>query len=48
MQLHGELDLEANQATAAKPSPRKRNSLATRKVTIRITERVSRATRSCD
>ena len=40
MQLHGEPDLEASQATAAKPSPRKRNSLATRKVTIRITEKI--------
>jgi hypothetical protein len=40
MQLHGDLDLEANQPTAAKPSPRKRNSLATRKVTIRITEKI--------
>jgi hypothetical protein len=40
MQLHGEPDLKASQATAAKPSPRKRSSLATRKVTIRITEKI--------
>ena len=40
MQLHGELDLEASQAVTAKSSPRKRNSLATRKVTVRITEKI--------
>jgi hypothetical protein len=40
MQLDGELDLEASQAAAAKSSPRKRNSLVTRKVTIRITEKI--------
>ena len=40
MQLHGELDLEASGAVTAKSSPRKRNSLATRKVTVRITEKV--------
>lgn len=40
MQLHGDLDLEASQATVAKSSPRKRNSLATRKVTVRITEKI--------
>ena len=40
MQLHGDLDLEASQATAAKSSLRKRNSLATRKVTVRITEKI--------
>jgi hypothetical protein len=40
MQLHGDLDREARQATAAKSLPRKRNSLVTRKVTIRITEKI--------
>jgi hypothetical protein len=40
MQLHGELDLEASQAAAAKSSPHKRNSVVTRKVTIRITEKI--------
>jgi hypothetical protein len=40
MQLHSELDLEASQAAAAVSSPRKRNSLVTRKVTIRITEKI--------
>lgn len=40
MQLHGELDLEASQAAVAKSSPHKRNSLVTRKVTIRITEKI--------
>jgi len=40
MQLHGELDLKAGQAAAAKSSPRKRKSSVTRKVTIRITESV--------
>lgn len=40
MQLHGNLDLEASQATAARPSPRKRKSQVTRKVTIRITEKM--------
>ena len=40
MQLHGELDLEASQAAPAKSSPRKRKSLVTRKVTIRITEKL--------
>ena len=40
MQLHGEPDLEASQAAAAKSSPHKRNSPATRKVTIRITEKI--------
>jgi hypothetical protein len=40
MQLHGEPDLEASQAAAAKSSPHKRNSLVTRKVTIRITEKI--------
>ena len=40
MQLHGESDLEASQAAATKSSPRKRDSPATRKVTIRITEEI--------
>jgi hypothetical protein len=40
MQLHSELDLKAGQAAAAKSSPRRRKSSATRKVTIRITESV--------
>jgi predicted HicB family RNase H-like nuclease len=40
MQLHSDPELEASHAAAAKPSPRKRNSLATRKVTIRITEKI--------
>jgi hypothetical protein len=40
MQLHGELDLEASHAAAAKSSPRKRKSSVTRKVTIRITEKI--------
>jgi hypothetical protein len=40
MQLHGELDLEAGQAATAKSSPRKRNFVATRKVTVRITEKI--------
>lgn len=40
MQLHGEPDLEANQAAATRSSPHKRNSPATRKVTIRITEKI--------
>jgi hypothetical protein len=40
MQLHGELDLEASQAAAAESSPRKRNSPVTRKVTIRLTEKI--------
>ena len=40
MQLHGDLDLEASQATTAKSSPRKRKSLLTRKVTVRITEKI--------
>jgi hypothetical protein len=39
MQLHGEPDLEASQAAAAKSSPHKRNSSVTRKITIRITEK---------
>ena len=40
MQLHGELDLEASQAAVAKSSLHKRNSPATRKVTIRIAEKI--------
>ena len=40
MQLHSELALEASQAAAAVSSPHKRNSLVTRKVTIRITEKI--------
>jgi hypothetical protein len=40
MQLHGDLDREAGQATAAKSSPRRRNSPVTRKVTIRVTEKI--------
>ena len=40
MQLHDDLDLEASQATAAKSSPRKPKSLVTRKVTVRITEKI--------
>src|SRR5437868_8702612 len=40
MQLHGEPDLEASQAAVAKSSLHKRNSPATRKVTIRITEEI--------
>jgi hypothetical protein len=40
MQLHGELDVKAGQAAPAKSSPRKRNPSATRKVTIRITEKI--------
>ena len=40
MQLHGEPELEACQAAVAKSSPHKRNSAATRKVTVRITEKI--------
>jgi hypothetical protein len=40
MELHGDLDLEASQVTAAKSSPRKRKSQVTRKVTVRITEKI--------
>lgn len=40
MQLHGEPELEASQAAVAKSSPHKRNSAATRKVTVRITEKI--------
>jgi hypothetical protein len=40
MQLHSELDLEASQAAAAKSSPRKRSTSVTRKVTIRLTEKI--------
>jgi hypothetical protein len=40
MQLHGEPELEASQAAVAKSSPHKRNSAATRKVTVRITEQI--------
>ena len=40
MQLHGEPDLEAGQATAGISSPRKRKSSVTRKVTIRVTEKI--------
>jgi len=40
MQLHSELDLEASETAAAVSSPHKRNSLVTRKVTIRITEKI--------
>jgi len=39
MLLHGEVDLEASEA-AAVPTPRKRNSLPTRKVTIRLSEQL--------
>jgi hypothetical protein len=39
MQLHGELDVQPSQSEAA-VSPRKRKSLATRKVTVRLTEEV--------
>ncbi|MBA7480491.1 hypothetical protein ES707_15952 [subsurface metagenome] len=40
MQLHSELDLKASQAAVARSSPRKRKSSVTRKVTIRITEKI--------
>jgi hypothetical protein len=40
MQLHGEPELEASQAAVAKSPPHKRNSAATRKVTVRITEQI--------
>jgi hypothetical protein len=40
MQLHNDLDTEASQAAAAAPTPRKRNRSATRKVTIRLTEKI--------
>ncbi|HVR58422.1 MAG TPA: hypothetical protein VMT72_16550 [Pseudolabrys sp.] len=40
MQLHGNLDTEASQAAVAVPTPRKRNRSATRKVTIRLTEKI--------
>lgn len=40
MQLHGEPELEASQAAVAKSPPHKRNSAATRKVTVRITEKI--------
>jgi hypothetical protein len=40
MQLHGEPELEASQAAVGKSSPHKRNSSATRKVTVRITEKL--------
>ena len=40
MQLHSELDLQSSRPEAAASSPRKRKSLATRKVTIRLTERL--------
>lgn len=41
MQLHSDLDTEANQgAAAAAPTPRKRKRSITRKVTIRLTEKV--------
>ena len=40
MQLHGDLDLEASQATAPNSSPHKRKSPATHKVTVRITEKI--------
>jgi len=40
MQLDGEPELEACQAAVAKSSPHKWNSAATRKVTVRITEKI--------
>jgi len=40
MQLRGEPELEASQAAVAKSPPHKRNSAATRKVTVRITEKI--------
>ena len=40
MQLHGDIDLEASQTSVAKSSPRKRKSQVTRKVTVRITEKI--------
>ena len=40
MQLHNELVLQSSRPEAAASSPRKRKSLATRKVTIRLTERL--------
>ena len=40
MQLHSELVLQSSRPEAAASSPRKRKSLATRKVTIRLTERL--------
>ena len=40
MQIHGELELEASQATAARSSSHKRKASVTRKVTIRITESI--------
>ena len=40
MQLDGEVDLEAGRAAAPAPSPRKRVSSGTRKVTIRLSENI--------
>jgi len=40
MQLHGEPDLEAGPATLGISSPRKRKSSVTRKITVRITEKL--------
>ena len=40
MQLHGEPDLQASQAEPAALSPRKRDPLVTRRVTIRLTEKL--------
>ena len=40
MQLHSELDLEASRIEASSSSPRKRNSVARRKVTIRLAENI--------
>jgi hypothetical protein len=40
MQLHCEPEVEASQAAVAKSSPLKRNSAATRKITVRITEKI--------
>jgi len=40
MQLHSDIDTKAGQAAAAAPTPRKRNRSVTRKVTIRLTEKV--------
>ena len=40
MQLHKDIDTEASQAAAAAPMARKRNRSVTRKVTVRLTEKV--------
>jgi hypothetical protein len=40
MQLHSELNLQASRTKAATSSPRRRKTLATRKVTIRLAEKL--------